>query len=387
MFAINKLIRDVLNCKAPSPRGHYFAPTFKQAKSIAWDYLQLFTKFIPGMVYNRTDLSATFPTGARIQLVGGNNVDGFRGQYSDSCVLDEIAMMPPRLWSEVVRPALADRKGSALFIGTPAGRNAFYDLYQRAAELPGWGRVLLTYRDTNILPAKEIADMRLDMEDYEFEQEMECSFNAAVRGAYFGRVMADARKAGRVTSVPYEPALPVVTAWDLGIADATAVWFAQFLRGGEIHIIDYQEWHGAGLPDIIGDLKQRPYRYDMHIAPHDIRVRELGTGASRYEIAAQNGVRFHIARNLPLMDGIDATRNLLKKCWFDEVKTRHGVNFLELYRAELNEKTGVLSTRPLHDHTSHAADALRMLAVERGMKAGREWASGINYDMLDTMAV
>ena len=387
VFAVNKLIRDVLMCDKERARGHYFAPTYRQAKSIAWDYLRHFTSHVPGMTYNKTELAATFPWGQRIQLVGADNPDSFRGQYSDSAVLDELAMMPPRLWSEVVRPALADREGAALFIGTPAGRNAFYDLFERAERLDDWGRCLLSYKDTGIIPPKEINAMRQEMEDYEFAQEMECSFNAAVRGAYYGKVLAEAREQTRICEVPYDPALPVKTCWDLGMADATAIWFVQTSPGGQVRLIDYEEFHGAGLPEIIGALKSKPYQYDLHIAPHDIRVRELGTGTSRYEVAAQNGVRFHICRNMPLMDGIDATRNMLRKTWIDKDKCRQGLNYLELYRADFNEKTGVPSTRPLHDHTSHAADALRMFAVEMGQRSGASWASGINYDMLDRMAV
>ena len=388
VFAINKLIRDVLTCTRPNARGHYFAPTYKQAKSIAWDYLREFTAHIPNMVFNKVELSASFPGGQRIQLVGGNSVDGFRGQYSDTAVLDELAMMPPRLWSEVVRPALADREGTALFIGTPAGRNAFYDMYERADTLEDWGRALLTYKDTGIIPEKEILALRAEMEDYEFEQELNCSFNAAVRGAFFGKVMAEAQEQGRITSVPYDPVLPVYTSCDLGIADAFAIWWWQVSPGGEIRAIDYEEYHNASLPEVITAMRKKPYeRYDMHIAPHDIRVRELGSGNSRYEVAAANGVRYHVARNLPLMDGIDATRNMLRKCWFDEKNCRQGINHLQLYRSEPNERTGVLSTRPLHDHTSHGADAARYFAVEMGNRNGATWASGINYDLLDSVAV
>lgn len=394
VFAVNKLIRDVLSCDKPNARAHYFAPTYRQAKSIAWDYLKEFTAHIcdsegrPLVKYNKTELSATFPWGQRIQLVGSDNPDAFRGQYSDSVVMDEVAMMPVRLWSEVVRPAIADREGCALFIGTPAGRNSFYDLYDQAGRLDDWGRCLLTVDDTGIIPAKELASLKASMEDYEYSQEMACSFNAAVRGAYFGKVLAEARQEGRITNVPYDPALPVKTCWDLGMADATAVWFIQSSPGGQIRCIDYEEYHGAGLPEIIKALRAKPYQYDLHIAPHDIRVHELGTGTSRFEVAAQNGIRFHICRNMPLMDGIDATRNMLCKTWIDETKCRSGLNHLELYRCNFNEKTGVPSIRPLHDHTSHAADALRMFAVEMGQRQSLgNWSSGINYDMLDRMAV
>ena len=388
MFAINKLIRDVMTETRERPKAHYFAPTYKQAKSIAWDYLKHFTSHVPGMKFHSVDLSATFPNGATIQLVGGSSVDSFRGQYSDSVVMDELAQMPPRLWSEVVRPAIADREGDALFIGTPMGHNAFYDLYERAGKIDNWGRQLLDYQTTGLIPRSEINQLKQEMSPEEFEQEFECSFQAAVRGAFYGRAMAEAQKDGRITKVPYDPALPVFTTFDLGIADATAVWWLQVSPGGEVRAIDYQEYHAMGLPEIIADMRKRPYEnYEMHIAPHDIRVRELGTGTSRYEIAAQHGIRFHIARQMPLMDGIEATRNLIRKMWFDADKCREGINHLQLYRAELNEKTGVLNTKPLHDHTSHGADSLRYFAVERGQRSGSQWSQGINYDMLDRMAV
>jgi hypothetical protein len=274
-----------------------------------------------------------------------------------------------------------------LFIGTPAGRNAFYDLYERAENLEGWGRILLPNSVTGIIPPAEANQLRNEMADYEYAQEIECSFNAAVRGAYYGKVLAEAELQGRVCNVPYDKALPVFTAWDLGIADATAIWFIQCSPGGEIRLIDYEEFHGASIPDIIQDLRKKPYSYDRHIAPHDIRVRELGTGTSRYEVAARHGIRFDICRNMPLMDGIEATRNMLAKTYIDETLCRQGLNFLQLYRCDFNDKTGVASTRPLHDHTSHAADALRMYAVEMGQRSGANWASGINYDMLDRMAV
>lgn len=387
VFAINKLIGDVLTNPLPRAKGHYFAPTYKQAKSIAWEYLKHYTSHIPGMNYNTVELAARFPFGQTIQLVGGNSVDGFRGQYSDSVVLDELAQMPPRLWSEVVRPALADREGSALFIGTPRGRNAFYDLFERAGHLHDWGRALLTWKQTGILPQREIDALRAEMSEAEFQQEMECSFNAAVRGAYFGKAMADAEAQGRICNVPYDPALPVNTAWDLGVADATAVWFIQKSPGGEERAIDYQEYHGGNLPHIISEIRKLPYKnYGRHIAPHDIRVRELGSGTSRLEVAQQNGLMFDVCRSLPLMDGIEATRNLIPKMWFDDKRCRMGVNHLQLYRAELNEKTGVLSNKPLHDHTSHAADALRMYAIEMGQRSSA-WDKPINYDLLDRMAV
>lgn len=388
VFAVNKLIRDVLTCRRPNPRAHYFAPFYKMAKTIAWDYLRDYTAHIEGMVYNKTELTANFPGGQRIQLVGADNPDSFRGQYSDSVVMDEFAMMAPRTWSEVVRPALADREGSALFIGTPAGRNAFWKLYDRAKDIPGWWRCLLTYEHTGLIPDAEIASMRAEMDDSEFRQEMLCDFQAALRGAYFGKILNQAEAEQRIVPIQYDDTLLVWTAWDLGMADSTAVWFIQVSPGGEIRLIDYEEWQGTGLPEIIADIRKKPYQYDGHIAPHDIKVRELGTGTSRLEVAQKLGLVFQPVRQMPLMDGIDAARNILKKAWIDPRpdKAGPGLECLRLYRSEWDDRKRIYSTRPLHDHTSHAADALRMFAVH-GSTSGLGWGRGLNYDMLDRMAV
>jgi hypothetical protein len=376
VLAINKIIRDVLTCQQPNPKGHYFCPLQKQAKRNAWQYLIDYTKHIPGMRYNKTELTAYFPAGQTIELLGADNPDAFRGGYSDSVCLDEYAQMDPRTWGEIVRPALADRKGSALFIGTPAGPNQFKKLYDRAQQLPGWFSC----------SPDEIESMRAEMEESQFQQEMLCDFQAAIKGAYFGKVINEREAAGALGNVPYDPSLSVWTSWDLGIRDSSAIWFIQVL-GSEIRLIDYMEIQGEGLPEIIKRVKTKPYQYEGHIAPHDIRVRELGTGTSRYEVASNLGLHFTVCRQMPLMDGIDATRNLLKRAWIDQANCETGLAALRLYRSEWNDSKQIYSDRPIHDWTSHAADALRMFAVEMSQGTGEQWGSGVNYDMLDQMAV
>ena len=387
VWAVNKVIRDVLQCDKPNARGHYFCPVQKQAKRAAWNYLIQYSEFIPGMRYNKTDLTAYFPAGQTIELLGADNPDSFRGAYSDSVVLDESAQMPADLWGEVIRPALADRQGKAVFLGTPKGPNEFKRLYDRAKTLPDWYACKLTYKDTNQLPEHEIESMRAEMDTEKFAQEMECDFNAAVKGAYYGRVLVEREqaKAARDADI-YDDTLPVWTAWDLGMRDSTAIWFAQCL-GNEIRLIDYLEVQGQSLPEIIKQVKAKPYIYDGHIGPHDLRVRELGTGVSRYEVAANLGINFHICRNIPVMDGIEATRNMLKRSYINTDKCAQGWNALLLYRSEYNSQRGVFSDRPIHDWTSHSADALRYLAVHLGAYGTENYGQGINYDLLDAMAV
>ena len=385
-YAVDKLIRDVLAVRLPNPRGHYFAPFLKQARAIAWDYLNQYTAHIPGMVYHKSELSASFPNGARITLHGADNPETFKGAYSDSVVMDEVAQMSPRMWGEVVRPTLADRKGKALFIGTPWGRNnLFFALFDKAGQLDGWTRQLWTCYETDALDPEELELMRLEMDKGEFDQEMLCSWSAQVKGAYYAEKLDLAEKEGRIGGVPYQEDCLVGTSWDLGINDATAVWFWQ-ICGREIHFIDYKEFTGAGLPDIIRELQTYPYIYDYHIGPHDIKVRELGSGVTRLETAARLGMKFNVARNIAVIDGINGVRDILGRCWFDEKKCRDGLEALRLYRSDWDDVKRVASLRPVHDWTSHASDAMRYFAVEmsKGGKSGR--GASLNYDMLDRIA-
>jgi phage terminase large subunit len=387
VLAICWLIDQVQNCKHPHSRGHYFAPFLKQARNIAWDYLRLLTSVLPGMDYNKSELVATFPGGQKIFLYGADNPDSFRGGYSDAVVLDEVAQMSPRIWGEVVRPALADRKGKAIFIGTPFGQqNLFYELFDKAGDLPNWYRELNTVLDTGIIDEDELEQLRREMSVEEFEQEMMCSWTAQVRGAYYGKELKAADEEGRITRVPYDSSLPVHTCFDLGMADSTAIWFIQTVAG-EVRAIDYREYTGTGLPEIIKDLSTLGYNYGDSVAPHDIRVREMGTGVSRWDVANGLGWHFIIAKQLPIIDGIDATRNMIKRMWFDEEKCKYGLEALRMYRSEWSDGKRVFALRPLHDWTSHAADSLRYFAV--GMRGGNHTSMGteLNYDLLDRAAI
>lgn len=363
VLAINELIKGSLTCTHERPRLAYIAPTYKQAKQIAWDYLKHFSRPVPGVSFNEAELRADYPNGGRVTLYGADNPDSLRGLYLDGVVIDEPAQCPQNLFPEIIRPSLADRKGWCMWIGTPKGRDAFCDLYEAAARDPEQFTAIYRASETGIVDPDELSQARAHMSDDEYNQEFECSFDAAVRGAYFGRLICEAEAAGRVTNVPYDPVLPVHTFWDLGVGDATAIWFIQAAPGGEMRAIDYYEADGEGLTHYAKVLRDRGYVFGEHWGPHDLAVRELGTGKSRLEVARSLGIDFRVAPNLPVDDGIEAVRLTLPRTWFDKTRTAAGLEALRQYRREFNARLGEFKGRPLHDWTSHAADAFRYFAV------------------------
>ena len=360
---INDIIRAALTCDKPNPRFAYLAPFYAQAKDVVWGYLKQFTAPIPGVKANESELRVDLPNGARIRLYGAENYDRMRGIYLDGVVLDEFADMDPRAWSEVIRPALSDRQGWAVFIGTPKGRNAFYDVFNRSIETPDWFSLRLRASETNLIAPDELDAMRAEMSEDEYAREMETSFEAAVEGSYYGRLLTQAETASpsRITRVPADPGLEVHAAFDLGIADSTAIWLAQFV-GKEIRLIDYIENNGVALDWYARALRERNHTYAPLILPHDAQARELGTGKSRVEMLEGLGFRSRIAPRLSVEDGIEAVRRLIPRMWIDADKCALGLSSIRDYREKIDPKRRV-SMGPLHDWTSHGADALRYLAI------------------------
>ncbi len=363
--AINHLQIGALECQRERPRFAFIAPTYTMAKSIIWDYLVHYSSPIPGIKVLVSELSVTYPNGGQVRLYGADNPDSLRGNYFDGVGYDEFGLQPPKIHSEVIRPALSDRQGWALFMGTPAGKNQFYDIVQVAKTDPEWFYAEFKASETGLIPDHELAAARKDMTADEYAQEYECSFEASVKGAIYAAEVGAARSTGRVTTVPYDPVLPVDTDWDLGVGDATAIWFSQSLRGGEVRLIDYHESTGEGLPYYANILKSKPYVYGHHWAPHDIMVRELGSGRSRIETAATLGINFQVCPNIPLEDGIHAARMLLPRCYFDGVKCQAGLEALQHYRRDYNTRLNEFKAVPVHDWAEHGASAFRYLAVRQ----------------------
>ena len=183
VFCINESLDKCLRCPLERPRYAYIAPFRNQAKDVAWDYLKSYTRSIPDVRYNESELRCDLPGDRRLQLNGADNADALRGKYLDGVIFDEYAQMNPRVWPEIIRPMLADRLGWAIFIGTPRGRNGLYDLFEGAKMKEDWHAEIFRASETGIIPPDELAAMREGMSEEQYDQELECSFDAAIPGA------------------------------------------------------------------------------------------------------------------------------------------------------------------------------------------------------------
>ena len=362
VMAINHLLRDAILNTQVNPRYAYIAPTYRQAKMIAWDYLKQFAGTIPNARFHETELRCDLPNGARIMLLGAENIHAIRGIFLDGCVMDEYADMPESMFPEVVSPALSDRKGYGIVIGTPRGMSAFYELYEAAQADKHW--FVKTYKasQTKILDDEELESAKSAMSTDQYNQEFECSWTANVAGAIYGKELEAIMEKGQITSVPYDENYRVDTWWDLGVGDSNVIIFTQTV-GRAIHIIDCYESRGEGLPHYCRVLDQKGYLYGTHNAPHDIEVRELGSGKSRREIAYDLGLNFRVVPKLPLEDGIHAAKLFFSRCWFDRGQCKQLLDALRHYHRAYNEKNRVFRATPVHSWASHFADAFRYLSV------------------------
>jgi hypothetical protein len=374
--AINQLIHSSLLCDKPNPRFAYIAPTYSQCKRIAWDYLLQYTRPL-GAIANIAELRVDF-MGRRISLYGADSPDSLRGIYLDGVVIDEIGDVNPAIFSDVVRPALADRIGYAMFIGTPKGNNHFKDLRDRADKAEdGWKLLEFKASETKLLIPSELSSARNEMGDDKYNQEFECSFNAAVEGSYYGKLINDLEEKDRITTIPREELSKTFCAWDLGISDSTSIWVAQVV-GKEIRLVDYYENHGQGLDAYVSYIRDNGWSHATQLLPHDVVVRELGTGKSRKEVLEAAGLEITVVPKLSVQDGIQAVRQMLPRCWFDK-DVKQGLDALRNYRRVFDEKRNVFFDTPLHDWCSHAADAFRYLAVGLD-ESGSDWGTPLNIN-------
>lgn len=372
----DKLLINLMAKKALERTGIYFYiyPFYSQARKALWENIDKdgmrFMDHLPEAIRTRTnnqEMMIELINGSIIRIIGSDNPDSVVGTNPVGVVFSEYALQDPTAWY-FLRPILAENGGWAVFNSTPRGANHFKDLWQLAERDPDfWYTQKLGVSDTKAIPDKVLARERAEYleqtgSDDLYMQEYEVSFEAAVQGSYYGGQMLKAERDGRITNVPWETELPVHTYWDLGMDDSMTIWFLQVV-GNELRIIDYMEHNGEGIAYYAKELRALPYVYGEHWAPHDIEVRELGTGKSRLETAKSLGISFRVTPNLSLEDGIDAARKIIAKCWFDKTKCEKGINALRSYAKEWDEKNKVYKNRPRHDWASHGADAFRYLAV------------------------
>jgi hypothetical protein len=367
-LVINLLLRWALAAteKRRAWCGGYAFPIYRQAKEVAWSMLTYYSSILPKdfVQLNIAELTMTLANGSRIFLKGTTDPDSLRGPYYDAFVFDEFADIEMRAYTEVIRPLLIDRKGWAIFIGTPRGHNQFYDIVEKYKNDPDWYVKVFKHSDTNLYDQEEIEDTKKQLTPEEYAQEMECSFEAALIGSYYGPFMEDALNEGRIVSVPYEPILLTYTAWDIGTDDETAIWFFQLHPGGEIRLIDYIEESGHGVDYWCGFIKNKKYIYGQHLFPHDAQARSFAANArSTVEVARSLGLDLSVIPRASPYDGIEAARTILPRCWFDKIKTKDGIEALKSYRKKYSPKFKTFQTTPIHDWSSHGADAFRTLAV------------------------
>jgi phage terminase large subunit len=352
---------------------YHFLPTYKQGRKIIWDGRdktgRKFLDYFPPDALksqNNQEMKIELSSGSLFQVIGTDDIDSIVGTNPVGCVFSEYSLQHPQAW-DYVRPIIRENGGWAVFLYTPRGKNHGYKLFNMAKQNPSWFCEMLTVFDTRVLTEADIQEEReAGMNEELIQQEFFCSWNAPLTGAYYGSLMDMARFQGRITKVKVDTNIPVHTAWDLGMHDSMAIWFVQ-VAGREVWVVDYYENSGEGLAHYarVLDEKRREggWIYGTHYAPHDIEVRELGTGRTRREVASDLGIDFQVIKRHDLMDGIEAVRVMLPMCYFDEAHCLEGIDCLEQYRKEWDEKRGCYKSRPVHDASSHGADGFRTLAM------------------------
>lgn len=364
----------------PLPRVVHILPYGVMWKRTGlWDQVMRAARAIPGADIAKADLAIRLPNGGTFQCGSGDNPDSWRGGYADEVTIDEYDDTPQSLVPLVIEPMLADRQGTLVRSGTPKGNGVLQAAFDRGKTGRGYSTYLLDCTMTNALSDEAIERLREEMTEEEFAQEMMCSFATPNSGSYYGKLLHQAEADGRITAVPHDPRLPVTTSWDLGMDNATSIWFAQITKSGQWRIIDHLSDTRNSLADYVQMLKQRPYTYDRHLLPHDVEVDELGTGRSRR--AVLQGLGMTNIRTIPsgpgaVKDGINAVMMVLPLCWFDATKCSKGIKSLRAYHREWNESAQVWSSAPKHDWASDDADSFRMLAIgareQRQPKAERQ---------------
>jgi len=385
---INDLIDKAIQNHLPYPQYAYIAPFYSQAKSIAWVYLKVYAAPLIDKIME-SELSVVLKNGAKIRLYGADNPDSLRGNYFDGVIIDEYGDITPRLFGEVIAPTLADRKGWCVFIGTPKGRNHFFDLWEDAATSAGWFTSILKASTSGIIDDEELHMLRHSpgSDENTYRQEFECDFAAAVRGAYYGDQLNEL-EATHCGSFPYDPNKPVQLSFDIGYSDDTSIWFFQ-ANGRELAIIDFFTVAGYSVDDVLTHLRSKPYAYGTFYLPHDAKNKSFQTGKSVRELMQADGCKTQLVASLSVQDGIQAVRKTLPLCYFntDCKEVREGLSALKSYQREWDDKRQMFKEQPKHDWSSNPADSFRYLSLAMNPAAVKEANKTMNYTKSPTNVV
>lgn len=356
----------------------HMLPQYEQGRKAIWNAVNARTgkrrideAFPPELraATNEQEMFIRFKNGSTWQVVGSDRYDALVGAGIAGVTFSEWSLANPAAWG-FIGPMLAENNGWALFIYTARGRNHGYSLYERGMEDPEWYAIRQTAKDTDVFSDAALLSAQKDYHalygvddgDALFEQEYYCSFDASILGSIYGKDLQRAEADGRITNVPLERGKQVHTAWDLGYSDSTAIWFIQQV-GRELHVIDFYEANNQGLDHYAHILREKGYLYDKHFFPHDVEHHELSSGKSRVTTLASLGIKATVVPLHQVNDGINATRMMFDRLWFDRKKCERGLEALRSYRREYDEKNRIYKTSPLHDWSSHGADALRYFAA------------------------
>lgn len=361
---VNDLIHKAAYSKKERPRYAYIGPLRNQAKQIAWDYLKHYSQGLTSKISESELYVELKHNGARISVYGADNPDAFRGLYFDGVILDEYGMMNPIVYTQIILPTLSDRKGWIVFIGTPEGKNHFYQQYMRACAHPDtWFSYMLRASESGILSKEELEVQRVEMaDDDKYEREFECSFEAMVKGEYYSKFITELERQHHIMEiVEYDPELEVEVVADLGYTDSFALWYWQTKLDG-IAVIDYDEFDSQPLAFYFDLLRSKDFVYSKIWLPHDARAKSLQTGRTTVEQFLSAGFPVDIVPHVALQHGIDAVRQILPLCYFNP-RCMAGIEALRAYRRKWDEKKKILSDVPIHDWASHGSDAFRYLAL------------------------
>lgn len=318
---------------------------------------------------NEQEMFIRFKSGSTWQVIGSDRYDTTVGAGPVGIVYSEWALANPSAWA-YHRPMLEENNGWACFITTPRGRNHAKTMYDMAVKSPRWFAETSTVYDTQALTPEQIEEAKNeyialygeDLGNAQFEQEYLCSFNAAVMGAFYAKEMLAIRNEGRIQKLEVDPAIPIHTAWDLGVSDTTAIWVFQVLHGG-IHVLDHYETSGVGAEHYCEWLNERGYKGGNDYVPHDAENQEWGSGRKRVDVLRDFNRKPRRVASVSVQDGIQAARKTLPIAKFDFKCEERGIAALEQYRREWDDKNKVFRLKPKHDWASNSADAWRYLSL------------------------